>query len=163
MSNKLIPIAEKVSRYSISATGCWEYTGTRDRDGYGVFTHTRNKQVRAHRAAFEFHVGQITDGQMVCHSCDNPSCINPDHLFLGSAFENTKDMIGKGRKTSLCGERHPLAKLTESDVCEIRELRSDGHSLKAIAFKFGITFQTVSEIHHHKTWKTTGEANATTV
>ena len=133
--------------------GCWIFLGNTDRDGYGVFGHGRSKQLRAHRASFEFYKGAIKKGMFVCHSCDKPSCINPEHLFLGTAKENTQDMIKKGRKANFEGSNHPLSKLDEIDVLFIRQEREFGKKLKDIANKFGITFQTVSDICRGKTWK----------
>ena len=129
MANHLIPISEKLKRYVENDNGCWEWSSTRDRDGYGVFGHGRGKQLRAHRASYEFHKGPVSDGLFVCHRCDNPSCINPDHLFIGSPKENTGDMVRKGRKKLLVGEDHRNSKLTKSDVIEIRASRVNGETL----------------------------------
>ena len=73
--------------------GCWMWTAGRDGDGYGSY---RNK--RAHRVAWQLTRGPIPDGLVVCHSCDNPACVRPDHLFLGTQQDNIQDMLRKGRR-----------------------------------------------------------------
>lgn len=153
MSPPRISIEQRLKNHVRNEHGCWIFLGNKERDGYGIFGHGRGKQLRAHRASFEFYKGEITKGMFVCHSCDKPSCINPDHLFLGTAKENTQDMIKKGRKANCQGSNHPLAKLDELDVVLIKQQRSMGKKLKEIANQFGITFQTVSEICRGKTWK----------
>jgi hypothetical protein len=153
MAPPLKQISEHMKNYNISLNGCWIFCGNKDKDGYGIFTHGRGKQLRAHRASYEFHKKQDATGKLVCHSCDNPSCINPDHLFLGSPKDNTQDMIKKGRKASCQGSEHPFAKLNEVDILFIKQERSFGKKLKDIANDYGITFQTVSDICRGKTWK----------
>jgi hypothetical protein len=153
MSPPRISIENRLQTYKVQSNGCWNFLGNKDKDGYGVFSHGRGKQLRAHRASFEFYNKTSADGLLVCHSCDNPSCINPDHLFLGNPKDNTQDMIKKGRKANCQGSNHPLAKLNELDVISIKEQRSLGKKLIDIANQFGITFQTVSEICKGRTWK----------
>jgi hypothetical protein len=153
MSPPRISIKNRLQTYKVQDNGCWNFLGNKDKDGYGVFGHGRGKQLRAHRASFEFHKKTSAFGLLVCHSCDNPGCINPDHLFLGNPKDNTQDMIKKGRKANCQGSNHPSAKLNEIDVISIKEQRSLGKKLINIANQFGITFQTVSEICRGKTWK----------
>jgi hypothetical protein len=153
MSPPRLSIESQLQKHIKSSNGCWIFTGCLDRDGYGVFGHGRNKQVRAHRMSYEFYVGSIPNGALVCHACDNPSCINPKHLFLGSAKDNTQDMIKKGRKASCKGSSHPLAKIDESDALWIKQQRQLSRSLKDIAKDLNISFQTVSSICKGTTWK----------
>jgi hypothetical protein len=153
MANHLIPLSVKLERHTKDENGCWVWSANKDRDGYGVLTHHRKKQLRAHRASYEFYKGAIPDGAFVCHSCDNPSCINPDHLFIGSPKDNTQDMIRKGRKGTLLGSVHGMAKLTEEDVTGIRAAREKGELLASIATRYGISFQHVSLIARNKSWR----------
>lgn len=77
--------------------GCWEWTGSRNRQGYGRFSYEGGRFVFAHRYMFELFFGQIPQGMLVCHRCDNPSCVRPEHLFAGSARDNALDREAKGR------------------------------------------------------------------
>jgi len=153
MAPPLKSISEHMKNYQIDSKGCWIFGGNHDKNGYGIFMHGRGKQLRAHRVSFEFHHGGLNAEMLVCHSCDNPSCINPNHLFMGTPKDNTQDMIKKGRKANCEGSNHPLSKLDEIDVLFIRQERSFGKKLKDIANDYGITFQTVSDICRGKTWK----------
>jgi hypothetical protein len=76
---------------------CWIWTGGNTPRGYGIFCPTGSKKMYSHRFSYELHIGRIPNGMFVCHACDNPACIRPDHLFLGTARDNTMDMVTKGR------------------------------------------------------------------
>lgn len=97
--------------------GCWEWSGGRDRRNYGHLEVNR-RNILAHRFSWTLHFGPIPKGMLVCHSCDNPGCVRPDHLFLGTKKDNAQDAKRKGRKPK--GENHPSAKLTNEQVEEIR-------------------------------------------
>lgn len=139
------PLKDRICRTHRKEGECWVWTGCYGRDGYGVLTVGR-KQVRAHRASWEAFKGFAPGVMIVCHACDNPSCVNPDHLFLGTPADNAQDRDAKGRNRAPTVETHPLYKLTAADRDAIRQLRADGAKLKEIADEFGVSFQTVSEI-----------------
>lgn len=110
----------------------------------------------AHRVAYEVHTGPIPDGLCVCHHCDTPACINPDHLFVGTDAENTADKVAKGRARGWdsSGERNPAAKLSESKVAEIRALlAAGGLSRAAIGRCYGVSQQLVSAIASNRVWR----------
>lgn len=132
---------------------CWVWVGALDKDGYGVFgVSTLVKSARAHRVAWEFLHGDPGD-LCVLHECDNPSCCNPEHLFLGTQADNMRDKMGKGRHRSglkehperaAKGEGHGNAKLTEEQVREIRERYVPRKvTLHQLAKEFGVSFTTV--------------------
>lgn len=151
MPPKRIPMHIRIAN-SVSKEGgsCWIWNRSRDKDGYGVLSVGR-KQKRAHRMAYECFVGEIPSGMLVCHTCDVPACVNPDHLFLGTWEENTADMIKKGRKYVIPRERHHHSKLTPNQVAELVDLRRSGKKLGELAKMYGIHFGTVSQIYLKET------------
>jgi hypothetical protein len=130
---------------------CWGWSG-HTRDGYGVLTIGPNRQGKAHRFSYELHKGPIPDGMFICHHCDNRICARPDHLFLGTAKDNTTDMVAKGRGKSVAhlGSDHGMAKLTEETAREI--LHSTGVA-RIVAKRFNVSESTVYMIRGRKTWK----------
>lgn len=135
---------------------CWPWKSkSRTKKGYGLIRRTGDgsKQTTAHRLAYEDKFGTVPEGQMVLHSCDNPPCCNPAHLFLGSGTDNAADRDGKGRGVAPpkhAGESHPLAKLTSSQVAEIRNSKG---KLREIAALYRIGLSQVSAIRKGRSWK----------
>lgn len=127
---------------------CWLWSGCRVR-GYG---HLRvgGVLVRAHRFAWEVAFGPVPPGHSVCHHCDNPACVNPGHLFLGTHAENMRDMAIKGRSCPWPGESNPRAKLTADEVAEIRR-RPDPRS--TLAREFGVSLSLISAIRNRRVWR----------
>ena len=130
---------------------CWLWTVHTHKQGYGKIKKN-GVSMLAHRASWEFHNGPIPPGMCVCHKCDNPPCVNPAHLFLGTHADNTADMYSKGRNVPPRGERNSSAKLTWVKVAEIRKLKGVV-SQRAVAKQFGVTQCTISCIQSGKTWK----------
>lgn len=132
-------------------TGCHIWIRGKDPDGYGRLK-SRNKTDRAHRLSYETYVGEIPKGLMVLHKCDNPSCINPSHLFLGDQRENIGDMLRKGRSNYAKGEKSGSAKLKESDIIRIVSCFVRNVSDRKIAKDFQTTRANVQSIRKGKTW-----------
>lgn len=133
---------------------CIEATGSLNAHGYG---HVRyeGKVVRAHRLAYaQAHGLTLEDiaGRIVRHACDNPACINPAHLVLGTHTDNMRDMAERGRNRQPKGIRNAKSKLSDADVIEIRRRAAAGETNKAIAKDYGIAPSQISRIHTRKTW-----------
>jgi hypothetical protein len=127
---------------------CWLWTGAKSQ-GYGVL-NVRDGSRLAHRISYELHRGVIPRGFHVCHHCDTPSCVNPDHLFLGTRFDNMRDAALKGRMHP--GERHGRAKLSNANVADIRAALSAGTKQSHIAKDFGVHKTTISDIATGRCW-----------
>lgn len=133
---------------------CWTWKGNRGSNRYGLFRMGGRQKVGAHRAAWILTHGKIPDGLHVCHRCDNPVCVNPAHLFLGTHAENMADAAAKGRMWQPRGEDNSSAKLTEGDVREIRHLHKVGGLRQVdIAQRFDISRPLVSLIVNRKKWR----------
>ena len=128
------------TEHSDAGSLCIEWIGSRDRDGYGKV----GRSLRAHRVAYEAANGPIPPGLFVCHRCDNPPCVNPEHLFLGTPKENKHDAMTKGRVP--IGDRHYHASLSNRDVAEIKRRRTAGEGVSHLAREFGTSKQHVSRI-----------------
>lgn len=132
---------------------CLVWKGSRSRKGYGrVYIDGTRRKWPAHRVMFERENGPIPNGMFVCHSCDNPPCINPDHLFLGDACDNMRDASRKGRLTGPRGERAPAAKLKTDQVLTIRARWAGGEPRKVLAAEYGVDHRTIWRIVKRRAW-----------
>ncbi len=137
--------------------GCRLWTGMVNPRGYGLIYTSgsgRRKRLFAHRVSWELANGEIPGDLCVLHRCDNPPCVNPAHLFLGTQADNMRDMDEKGRRRVADHNRtgNPNAKLTEQDVINIRSLRANGATTVSLSSAFGITTGHVSRICLKQNW-----------
>lgn len=141
---------------------CWVWTGSRFTDGYGQFT-VAPRNVRAHRFSWVVSHGAIPDGLCVCHKCDNPACVRPDHLFLATSQENTQDKVNKSRQARglrisgnqlnlVTGAGHHSAKLTPTQVREIRAAIEEGTTNTVLGRRYGVSGAAIRAIRNRKNW-----------
>jgi hypothetical protein len=163
-----LPIADRFWSHvkQLGPDDCWEWSISRTRKGYGNF-FLNGKNTMAHRVAYELANGPLPVGALVCHRCDNPPCCNPRHLFAGTQVDNMKDCREKGRRATGTangsytkperrrrGETHGRAKLTESDVLEIRKHPSaDRELLRSLAQSYGVSISTIDWIIRRRSWR----------
>lgn len=137
---------------------CWEWQGDRERDGYGRLHLSgrgpTKKILKAHRASYMLAHGEIPAGMVVRHTCDNPPCVNPAHLVLGTQAQNVEDTVSRGRvgKPPRGVDQH-LARLTEDKVREIRQRAAEGETQDALAAAFGVGQTTISKVVRRETWR----------
>jgi hypothetical protein len=142
---------------------CWLWTGSKNKSGYGSVL-AFGRTMTTHRVSWALTYGDIPDGLFVCHHCDNPPCVNPDHLFLGTHQDNMDDAMSKGRMVfpyetrsrvaRFPGELNPSAKLTESDVLLIKELSATTEiTRKQLAEKFGVSRDAIRDVIVGRRWK----------
>lgn len=135
--------------------GCWEWNGARNPRGYGQLSagprdsEGKSWPLYAPRVSWELENGPIPDGMVACHKCDNPPCVNPGHLFLGTRADNNADMAAKRRTRN--GERRPQHKLTDAQVRQIRvRYEAGGVSQRALADEYGVSQAAISLVVHSK-------------
>jgi HNH endonuclease len=139
-------------------TPCWIWIGGKTNFGYGnVWSFDLRRIVRAHRASYEMHNGPIPAGLFVCHRCDNPPCVRPGHLFLGTDADNMADCAAKERTWKGApgvgrGSKNPVSKLTEAKVLKIRALAADGHTVRALGNMFSVSYSQISSIVRREYW-----------
>ena len=131
--------------------GCWVWIAAIETSGYGSIGGGNGKVVRAHRASWELHVGEVPEGLCVLHSCDNRRCVNPDHLFLGTKKDNSDDMISKGRdrKAPQRGANNGMAKLSQEDIDYIR---TSHEGPVALGKKFKVHYRHIWAIRKGLRW-----------
>lgn len=157
MAPKKKPFSERFWRHVHKTDACWYWTAHKDKDGYGNTTDDNRCTIRTHRASWMLHNGPIPDGMCVLHKCDNPPCVRPDHLFLGTFKDNAVDRNNKGRSDggggSSPGSTNGNSRLDENKVRQIRKLLDEGEKAVTIATKFGVYWLTIHNIKHRKSWK----------
>lgn len=156
MMGVYVPVEGRQVGYVIQENGCWEWVGSCVY-GYGQLWHN-GRLCRAHRYFYEQIYGPIPSGLHVCHKCDNPPCVNPDHLFLGTHSDNMADAAKKGFRPFGVGEQSHAAKLTEDDVREIRRLGVAGVRTGEIANSYPVGRAHISRIIKGQYWKETTDA-----
>lgn len=134
-------------RIAFGVTECWHWVGNTNKDGYGITPSGK----MAHRYAFQLFGGTIPSGMVVMHRCDNPGCVNPDHLAIGTQADNVRDMEQKGRGNHACciGERNPKAKLTREQALEIKTSKDARRKLMA---RYGVSYNTIARIQSGQSW-----------
>lgn len=149
---KLRPVADRFWEKVDKSGECWLWIGAKSSPWlYGNLLISGRKYRLAHRISWELTYGSIPDGLCVLHHCDNPSCVRPSHLWLGTQLDNSKDCIAKGRDRR--GEQHPMAKLTEGQVIEIYRVHMDeGLSHRALASRFGVSPSCINDVLTGKNW-----------
>lgn len=135
------------SRYKKTDNGCWTWIAHTDKDGYGILP-TNSASIRAHRFSYELYIGVIPEELVVCHKCDNPSCVNPEHLFIGTVKDNCQDMLSKGRD-KMVGSKNNKAKLNENDI---KNIRNSTESYQSIAIEYNVSISTIKRIRSGKNW-----------
>jgi len=130
---------------------CWEWAASKCR-GYGQF-RIGEKMRRAHRISWIIHNGKIPIGMFVCHRCDNPACVNPAHLFLGTQKDNIQDALKKGRMAITKGEFNGQSKLTEAQVLSIRREYAEGKTISELARKYKAGWTTIHRVVTRETWR----------
>ena len=145
-ANGKVELLSKVQKVN----GCWECRGAMSKGGY-IFFWFQNRQQYAHRVSWLLFRGPIPEGLCVCHHCDNPRCVRPDHLFLGTHQENILDRDLKQRTVK--GENHPHTRLDSYKIIRIRELSKLGESPLSIARQFSVSRSCIYHILHGRVWE----------
>ena len=151
-----LSFAERVHKDTVvnPETGCHEFHGRKDGKGYGQLKD-HSRAILVHRWIWQRDHGPISSKQHVLHRCDNPSCINPEHLWLGDHKKNMEDKAIKGRSKNVptgFAHKRPMAKLSDDQVIEIKRLLQRGYRACDIASDFGVSRCAISDINVGKTW-----------
>jgi hypothetical protein len=148
--DRKVPIEERFFRFVIKTDKCWNWTGVIMNSGYGQFSADKGKTLGAHRYSYELHNGKIKKGCFVLHKCDNPICVNPSHLFLGTHQDNMNDKKNKQRQA--VGSKNGISKLTSTDIIKIRTFYKDKNQ-QGTALIFNVKQATISKILNRDRWK----------
>ena len=139
------------SFYQSGPNECWEWLGAKDKDGYGTFTILKDGKrlkFRVHRISYLLEIGKFDFKLLVLHTCDNPPCVNPKHLFLGTHLDNTRDCIRKGRKANTSGELNGNYQYSETILEEIRRLHRQGFTQTKLIEIFGLSKGHMNRVVH---------------
>lgn len=142
-------IQERFEQRFSKSDGCWNWHGPPASNGYGQFSFDKQKWL-PHRLSYTLYKEAIPHKLLVCHTCDNRLCVNPEHLYLGTHVDNNNDTVNRGRNKPQQGSLQWLAKLTEAQAADIR---SDPRKYRLIASDYGVSQPTISRIKNHRTWK----------
>ncbi len=143
-----------------AATGCWLWIGAKDGPGYGIIGAggRHGKLLKAHRLSWELHNGSINNGLWVLHKCDTPTCVNPEHLYLGDVFDNNRDRVLRGRSAPTDGENHPRTKLTNAAALEIYKRANSGDSIGTLATEYNVERSVIKGIKIGQSWSSVTKA-----
>ena len=151
-SNKGLTAEERFAKSVRKTDSCWIWTASRDKNGYGIFRGMIGQTAftRAHRFSYALHTGDMLVGMQALHTCDNPSCVNPNHLFSGTGADNMRDKVQKGRSRVPVGEQHGKAVLTERQV---KSILKDPRPYAEIAAQYDVKPSTIGSIKQRISWK----------
>lgn len=150
------PVEIRFNNQVTKTKTCWIWKGAIGSKGRGYICVKPGKRQQVHRFSYEYYIGKIPTGLLVCHHCDNPLCVRPSHLFVGTDQDNKNDMVAKGRSTKgrMAGEKHPFAQLTDFEALEIKRLFASGdYSQKELKNKFSVSYSVIHGIVREKRWK----------
>jgi len=150
--NRGLPAEERFAKGVVKTDGCWVWKLSRDKNGYGIFKGMIGQTLftKAHRYSYALHTGDMLIGMQALHTCDNPSCVNPAHLFSGTNADNMRDKAEKGRSRVPKGELNGKAILTERQVLRILK---DPRPYVEIAAQYDVKPSTIGSVKQRKSWK----------
>lgn len=162
MSDYISRSKQRLISKTVKNGECWDFIGARSKDGYGRILFEGENSL-AHRVSYTLFNGEIEVGSYVLHSCDNPPCVNPKHLFLGTQHDNMADMFKKKRAANRKGESNGRSKLTKEKIQEAKNIRLTGCPYWKIAKKFGVSYGAIRMAIVGKSWRHLSKTKNTSV